>query len=1015
MADGSVIIDTELDESGLKTGLAKLGGTVAAGIGAAVTAISGMATAIVNMGMEYEAQMSRVQAISGATADELIELDILAKQLGADTVFSAAEAAAGMENLASAGFSVNEIMGAMPGLLDLAAVSGGDVAEASDVAASTLRAFGLEAKEAAHVADVFARAAADTNAEVTDMGYAMKYIAPVANAMGISIEETAAAIGILADAGIKGTQAGTTLRGALTRLSKPTEKMCEVMDDLGLSFYDSKGNMLSLEAQISMLQKSFEGLTEEEKQYALTTLYGTESLSGMLALIDAGPEKLATLTASFEDCEGSAAEMAEIMMDNLKGAVEDFSGSVETLGLSIYEELQEPLKEAVKVADGYVAELQEAFNEGGIEGVVGALGSVLSDAVNEITEFAPKLIEAGASLLSSLIQGLSENASSLGTAVTGILDVFIESFFTIVNDFVTLGGELILALCNGLSNNAESIAQTIADGLSTVMITIVDYLPLLVNAGAVLLVSIVDGIISALPKLVSTAGTLVLKIVDGIKSGITSILLAVTDIADAIIGYLPVIIEQIVSMLPDFLQLIVDAIVQFVPIILDVATSIVTSLVEMLPDLIVMIIEVLPELIESIVNGLMELLPQIIDCGITLLTSLVAELPTIINTIVMALPSIINEIVETLLDLVPEIVNCGVQLLTSLVQALPDIIYAIVNVLPVIIASIISTIVGLIPLIIECGIDLFVALVAALPQIIQTILAVLPQIVNSIISALLDSIPLIIQCGIDLLVSLIAALPDIIVALMTAAPTIVTSIVTALLDNIPLLVQSGIDLFLSLIKCLPQIIVELVKAVPQILTALLNGFLSGVGSFSEVGKNLLEGLWSGIQNAKDWLVKKLKNLGDVLTDALKSVLGIASPSRRFRDEIGKFLPLGIADGISAEANAAITQVEDLADNLADVDFKLSDPELPTDDIDYDGIIANARMKVYSDSSDVGTAISANVTARRYSESSTADTVSGKTTESGKPEYIQNDIYIDGKKAGRVLTPYIAKQLDWEGK
>ena len=154
-------------------------------------------TAAITTGNDFEAQMSRVQAIAGATKDELEQLTDQAIELGAETSFSASEVAAGMENLASAGFTTNEIMEAMPGLLDLAASSGAELATASEIAASAIRGFGLEANESAHVADVFAEAAARTNAQTEDMGEAMKYVAPVAKTVGLSIEETAAAIGIL--------------------------------------------------------------------------------------------------------------------------------------------------------------------------------------------------------------------------------------------------------------------------------------------------------------------------------------------------------------------------------------------------------------------------------------------------------------------------------------------------------------------------------------------------------------------------------------------------------------------------------------------------------------------------------------------------------------------------------------------------------------------------------------------------------------------------------------------------
>lgn len=319
--------------------------------------ILGLTTAAVKVGGDFEEQMSRVKAISGATGDAFEELRDQAIDLGAKTAFSAKESADGMENLASAGFDAQEIMAAMPGLLDLAAVSGGDVALASENAATALRGFGLEADQSGHIADVFARAAADTNAEVADMGEAMKYIAPVANAMGLSIEETAAAIGIMSDAGVKGSQAGTTLRGALSRISKPTKAMRETMDELGISFYDSEGNMISLQDQIGILSNSFEGMTQEQKNQALVTLYGQESLSGMMALIDKGPDSLGSLTKSLEESDGAADEMARTMQDNMNSSIEQMLGAFESAAIVI----QDILAPAISAVADYIGGLAEKF------------------------------------------------------------------------------------------------------------------------------------------------------------------------------------------------------------------------------------------------------------------------------------------------------------------------------------------------------------------------------------------------------------------------------------------------------------------------------------------------------------------------------------------------------------------------------------------------------------------------------------------------------------------------------
>lgn len=356
-------------------------GKVMQGTGAAMTKyittpLIGVGVAAAKVGGDFEEQMSRVKAISGATGDTFEQMKQQAIDLGAKTAFSAKESAAGMENLASAGFSAQEIMKAMPGLLDLAAVSGGDVALASENTATALRGFGLEASEAGHVADVFARAAADTNAEVGDMGEALKYVAPVANSMGISLEETAAAIGIMSDAGIKGSQAGTTLRGALSRLARPTKAMQDTMDNLGVSFYDADGKMKPLKTQVELLKKAFEGLTPEQQQNALVTLYGQESLSGMMALIDKGPDSLGKLTKSLKDSDGAADDMARTMQDNMNSSIEQMFGAFESAAIVIQKILAPSIKKVADAISGLVEKFVSAPES--TQKLVVAIGAIVA-------------------------------------------------------------------------------------------------------------------------------------------------------------------------------------------------------------------------------------------------------------------------------------------------------------------------------------------------------------------------------------------------------------------------------------------------------------------------------------------------------------------------------------------------------------------------------------------------------------------------------------------------------------
>lgn len=481
MADGKVVIETDLDSSGIEKGLSKLGKVASTGLKAATVAISGtsvalggVATAAVKTGSDFEKQMSRVQAISGATGEDFEKLRDQAIQLGADTSFSASSAAEGMENLAAAGFEVNEITEAMPGLLALAAASGEDLAVSSDIAASAIRGFGLDAEDAAHVADVLAANANKTNSSVSETGEALKYIAPLAQAAGIEFEETAAAIGIMANAGIQGSQAGTTLRAALSRLSKPTSDMQEVMDELGISFYDSEGKMKSLSEQVGMLQKATEGMTDEQRNNYLVTLYGQEALSGMLALINAGEGSLQELTAAYENSDGAAQAAADTMQDNLAGAMEQLGGSAETLGIVFYDSVSDNLKAAAESATDSVNEITEAFQDGGLDAAIEAAGDEFADLAVEVADHAPEMVDAAVDFVDSFGKGIKKNKKKLikaagdmaETMAGGLAKLLPDELEEPVKDAIDAVAESLNS--GGLKKGADTFRRTIDTAIDVV-------------------------------------------------------------------------------------------------------------------------------------------------------------------------------------------------------------------------------------------------------------------------------------------------------------------------------------------------------------------------------------------------------------------------------------------------------------------------------------------------------------------------------------------------------------------
>lgn len=467
--------------TGIGSAISKIGSLASKGLKVATVAITGTAAALggvaaaaIKVGSDFESQMSRVKAISGATGEEFEQLKAQAMQLGADTSFSASQAAEGMENLAAAGFTTSEIMSAMPGLLNLAAASGEDLASSSDIAASTLRGFGLAASDAAHVADVLAANANRTNSSVADTGEAMKYIAPLARAAGLSLEETAAAIGIMANAGVNGSQAGTSLRGALSRLSKPTKDMSEAMDELGISFYDSNGKMKSLTEQVGMLRQATEGMTDEQKNNYLVTLYGQEALSGMLALINEGEGSLGELTNAYKNCDGAAQKAAETMQDNLSGALEQLGGSAQTLGLAFYNSVADNLKNAAKTATESINNITDSFNNGGLNEAIQTAGDEFANLAVEAASHAPEMVDTAVDFIEAFASGIASNKGRiLGAAgemaesmASGLAELLPSKLQEPVEDAIDAVAESLSD--GGLKEAAETAADTLGNVVDAV-------------------------------------------------------------------------------------------------------------------------------------------------------------------------------------------------------------------------------------------------------------------------------------------------------------------------------------------------------------------------------------------------------------------------------------------------------------------------------------------------------------------------------------------------------------------
>lgn len=322
-------------------------------------------TALVKAGVDYEQQMAKVRAVTNATGPQFKQMGDLAKQLGKDTKFSAGQAAEAMYELGSAGFSANQMAKVLPGTLSLAAASNIDLADAAEISANALKGFGLASDQSGRVSDVLAQAVAASSVEMKDLQLSLKYIGPVAKLTGQSFEDMIAAVELMGNAGIKGEQAGTSLRGAMVRLTKPTKMVKEAFGELGLKAADLQGpkGLKPLPQLIKILEDHTKNLGAAQRNQALAQIFGTEALSGMSVLVDQGSGKLQKLADKNRNAEGAAKRMATTMNNTVAGAFENLTGSIETVGITIFEKVQKPLRSALLSAAGFVNTLSGLFTK----------------------------------------------------------------------------------------------------------------------------------------------------------------------------------------------------------------------------------------------------------------------------------------------------------------------------------------------------------------------------------------------------------------------------------------------------------------------------------------------------------------------------------------------------------------------------------------------------------------------------------------------------------------------------
>lgn len=530
--DGTLKFDTSVDSSGFQSGIKKIGSlassalkTTTSIIGGAATAVVGIGTAAIKAGASFESAMSKVKAISGATGSDLEALTNKAKEMGAKTKFSATESAEAFSYMAMAGWKTADMLDGIEGIMNLAAASGEDLATTSDIVTDALTAFGLKASDATHFADVLARASSNSNTNVGLMGETFKYVAPLAGALGFSAEDCATAIGLMANQGIKASQAGTSLRSIFTRMAKPTKEVQGAMDALGVSLTKSDGSMKSLNEIMVDLRKGFSGLTQDQKAQMAAALGGQEAMTGLLAIVNASDEDFDKLSNSIENCDGAAAEMAETMQDNLNGQITILKSGLEGLAISLYEEMETPLKNVVKEAQTMVQGLQLAFNDGGMDSLVTKTGEVMSQIVTEVAQAAPELIGTAENLVGAFIQGIVDHKTEFASAGATMVAELARAVMNVSGDMWSAGIYLFTEFLQGLVDHSEEMGQSFGEMIGKIGEAVQTNLPLIIQAAKDFAAGFCQGLSEEFPGVsallngffqgfLDTAGTIVQGIVD---------------------------------------------------------------------------------------------------------------------------------------------------------------------------------------------------------------------------------------------------------------------------------------------------------------------------------------------------------------------------------------------------------------------------------------------------------------------------------------------------------------------
>lgn len=592
----------------------------AAGLAATTAAVTAFGKSSVDAGMSFDTSMSQVAATMGKTMQEMQNeigsvdlawgtfsgnLRDYAMEMGANTAFSATQAADALNYMALAGYDTQTAMEMLPNVMSLAAAGGFNLARASDMITDTQTAFGISLERTSQMVDEMAKAASTGNTSVEQLGDAFLVVGGLAqdlnggvvelsNGMTANVDgvqELEIALTAMANAGVKGNEAGTHMRNMLLKLSSPTDKGAAAFEKLGVSVFDAGGQMRSLQDIFSDLSKGMDGITQEEKLQAISDIFNTRDIAAAEALLAAVDQDWNAIGESILDAKGSAQQMADTQLDNLAGDITLFKSALEGARIIVSDDLVPSLREFVHLGTSGLSEITTAFKEGGLSGAMEAFGGFLSNAAGMIIEKIPSLVDAGAQMLTAVIQGISENVPMLTSAavqiVTSLAGLIIDNLPVIVE----AGISQITGFASGIAEALPELVPAAVDTILALVDALIDNTPQLIEAALQLMVGLAEGLVKAIPKIIEKIPEIISALVGALLESIPKIGEAGGELLGSIVRNLPEIITNVVSAIPTIIDEIVQAILLGVPSIIGAGVNLISGLGQGILDGAVAVIE----------------------------------------------------------------------------------------------------------------------------------------------------------------------------------------------------------------------------------------------------------------------------------------------------------------------------------------------------------------------------------------------------------------------------------------